>query len=226
MRANRILILITAAALCCLFAGGAGAWSPKHLFSRQIEGSGDVETRDFDVGDFDTIELNGAFDVEVTVGRSTSVAVTLDDNLFEYLEVEVEGGSLILDFDDPVDPTESTVTINVPELEAFVINGAGDVDIRGFDGGAFSYRLRGAGDTELSGKVDELEIQLSGAGDIDASDLVAQDAEVRVSGAGNAKVHVENRIDARVSGVGNIVCYGNPKEERSRVSGIGDIDFR
>jgi riboflavin kinase/FMN adenylyltransferase len=49
---------------------------------------------------------------------------------------------------------------------------------------------------------------------------------VRVSGAGDADVHAEKSIEARVSGVGDITYYGDPQERDTKVSSVGSINHR
>jgi len=220
---KRILIAATAVLLIAAFAvpATAGNW-----FNRNhIEGSGDLETRDFDFDDFKAIELNGGLDIEITVGEKQSVAITLDDNLFDNLEMDVSGGTLLIEWEESCDShRKSKVVITMPKLEEIELNGAGDVVVERFRGDAFKFRLRGAGDLTIEGEVDELDISLSGAGDINARKLKAKNVDVTVSGVGTADVTALDSIDARVSGVGDINYWGDPEHEKTRVSGLGDID--
>ncbi len=191
----------------------------------QIEGSGKLETRDFDLKTFTGLELNGSLDAEITIGDRQKVTVTLDDNLFSNLEMDVEGSTLVIQWDKSCDPdNKSKVVITVARLEAIELNGAGDIDVTGFRGDSFEFRLRGAGDLDIEGEVDDLEITLMGAGDVSAKGLKAKHVDVTVTGVGNAEVTATESIEARVSGVGDIDYWGNPEKERTRVSGLGDID--
>ena len=47
---------------------------------------------------------------------------------------------------------------------------------------------------------------------------------VRVAGSGDADVNVTNKLDASVSGSGDVRYTGNPKSISSSKSGSGDID--
>ncbi|MHB8077645.1 MAG: head GIN domain-containing protein [Candidatus Krumholzibacteriia bacterium] len=229
MRA-RIVSPAAAAALLLLTASFAAAADHASLFkggifARGEHGSGTLVTRRFDVSGFDRIALDGGFDVTVTVGNATEVAATVDDNLAELFTAEVENGTLRLDWAKACRPSRKCrVTVAVPELKGFTVNGAGDVDISGVQGALLELRINGAGDMEVAGSVDVLELTVSGAGDVAAGDLAAQDVEVRVSGAGDATVRAARRLDATVSGVGDITYLGDPAEKRTRVSGVGGIN--
>jgi putative autotransporter adhesin-like protein len=215
-------------ALALLLAASADPASARFRFSfgdDRIDGSGDMETRSFDLEDFDSIQLDGGMDLNISFGRTTSVEVTLDDNLMDNLILEVAGGRLLIDWEESCDTDRDThMDIVLPKLESLVINGAGDVDIRGMKADSFEFDLSGACDLDIEGKVDYLEIDLHGAGDINARDLEAKEVECYVSGAGDVDLTVSEKIDARISGVGKISYWGDPEDAKTRVSGIGVID--
>jgi len=216
---NRILTLVLAlAVLLCASQAFALKWG------RGIQGSGDLETREIDVKGFDEVALHGAFDVDIRVGKKQMLKVTIDDNLWDNLVAEVEDGALDLGWEKNCRPDDDCrIEITVPDLKAFQLRGAGDVEIEGLDGGSFTFTLSGAGDVDLHGSVKELTVRLSGAGDIDARELKADHVDVKVSGAGDATVYAAQSIEGRVSGVGNLTYYGDPEERDTHVSGIGSI---
>ena len=67
---------------------------------------------------------------------------------------------------------------------------------------------------------------MSGSGDVDARDLKAQEAYVKVSGSGDVKVYASEGFRGRVTGSGDIDIYGNPEHVSRHVSGSGDIRKR
>ena len=207
---------MTVAALTALLIATLAVPASAGFFHKgdQIEGSGKLETRDFDLAAFTDLELNGSLDAEIAFGDRQKVSVTLDDNLFDNLELDVDDGELTVDWDESCDPdNKSRIVITMKRLASIELNGAGDIDVDGFRGDSFSFRLRGAGD-----------ITLMGAGDVDAKELKAKHVEVSVTGVGDAEVTATESIDAKVSGVGDIKYWGKPEKEKTRVSGLGDID--
>ena len=63
---------------------------------------------------------------------------------------------------------------------------------------------------DLSGSTELFEMELAGAGTIDAKNLVSKKSEVRISGAGTAEVSVTEELFADIDGVGTLTYYGDP----------------
>lgn len=220
MRLRYASILMTAALLTtCLVLPAQAGWG------RGIDGSGDLETRELDLDNFDTIDLGGAFTVEIRFGDRQKVEVTIDDNLWDNLETDVSGGTFELGWDKKCDPDDDcSVVITMRELKQFNVHGACDATIENFDGDRFEFYVSGAAELEIDGEVDELDIQISGAGELDARDLKAKHVKVRISGAGDGELFASESIDARISGAGSLDYWGNPEHKKTKVSGVGSID--
>ena len=84
--------------------------------------------------------------------------------------------------------------------------------------------MSGAAELEMQGEVTDLEINVSGAGEIDTRELKAKSVDISVSGAGEAKVFASESFEGRVSGVGSIDYWGQPEHQKTKVSGLGDIN--
>ena len=193
--------------------------------SKGIKGSGDLETRELDLDTFDAIELGGAFAVEVRFGDKQKVEVTVDDNLWDNLEAEVSGSTFELGWDKSCDPDEDCkVVITMRDLKRLEVHGACDATVEDFDGDRFEFNVQGAAELDIDGKVDELEINISGAGEVSARKLKAKHVKVHISGAGEADLYASESIDARISGAGNLDDWGNPDQKKTKVSGVGSID--
>ena len=61
--------------------------------------------------------------------------------------------------------------------------------------------------------------------DIDGKDLRSQNADIHISGAGNATVWVEEELDANISGAGSVDYFGKPEVSKN-VSGVGSVNGR
>jgi hypothetical protein len=132
--------------------------------------------------------------------------------------------------------------VTTPDLDRIAVSGTGKVDAKGLrterlevsasgtadmrlagvDCDEFSATISGRGSFELAGRADRLHLRVSGSGDIDAGELVAAEAEVRISGQGNATVRVREKLDVRVSGVGEVRYHGDPTVTQ-RISGAGSV---
>ena len=105
-------------------------------------------------------------------------------------------------------------------------NQPGVGDIEDFDGKSFRFSVHGAADLKMDGRVEDLEINISGAGEADTRKLKAKNVEVRISGAGEAKVFADESLRGRISGVGSLTYWGDPEEKDTSVSGIGSIKHK
>lgn len=219
-------------ALCLLFisfaapAADADRWS--HGNSRHhVEGSGDFETRTYDLSDFDAIRIDGVFEIEVTAGEDYEVKVEAEDNLFEYIIVETKRGELVLDLENDVEiETDESilVMISMPALVEIDGNGVYELTATGIDNEKTEIYVQGVGSVELEGRTEDLRVESNGVGEVDLRDLVAQTADVRVEGIGDVYVFVEQDLRARVSGLGDVVYGGNPESVDDRVDGFGSIE--
>lgn len=195
--------------------------------NNRIEGSGVKKTETRDLKPFTQITLKSAANIDVQIGDKQSVTVEGDDNILPVIETNVkDDGQLMITSPKNTNyepKNDVKVTITVPSLTNIRLDGAGDINVHGMTGKEFSVDLRGAGNIKLDGKIDELNVELKGAGNVDTTKLTATNAKVNVSGAGNCKVQAKEKLDARVSGVGNIQYTGNPKAVLRKVTGQGDV---
>ena len=82
------------------------------------------------------------------------------------------------------------------------------------------------GKMTLKGKASKVAIKNEGIGNIDASQLIAQDMEVISSGIGKMDVHCEGDLSMIVEGIGKVTYSGNPNVIKKEISGIGKVEAR
>ncbi|MHA2069446.1 MAG: GIN domain-containing protein, partial [Candidatus Thorarchaeota archaeon] len=101
-----------------------------------VTGSGTLETRDMEYSDFTKIEVAYAFQVDITEADSFSVSITLNDNLFEYLDIAIRGDRDTLYIG--LEPGHSyrnithRATITMPNLRGLELSMASRADVEGF----------------------------------------------------------------------------------------------
>lgn len=176
----------------------------------------------------DAIDAKGALRVVVVRGERPSVRVQGGKDLVDRVAVDVEDGTLRLDGEGDSgilglgEGTRATVTVTVPRLRSAHVGGAVDLRLEDVDGDALKVRASGGSDVEGSGRVGRLQATVSGGGDLDLGELIAQDVELRVSGGGDATVHASRTLDARVSGGGDATYAGDPQVTK-HLSGGADL---
>ncbi len=234
-----LIVLIAASLACAVPSVGI----------RTIKGSGNVVTEERDVSGFDSVALSGFGKVIITQGDKESLTVETDDNLMQYIETEVRGGTLELGFtgdDILLRPSKSIIfRLSVIELTALDSSGAGKFEIDELDADRLEVTLSGAGDiridsltatdlvvtvggagnVKVAGEVETQEVNLDGLGNYNAPDLESQAATVRIGGAGSVGIWVHDTLDVVISGAGNVEYYGSPDVTQD-ISGVGSVKSR
>ncbi|MCH7878088.1 MAG: DUF2807 domain-containing protein [candidate division Zixibacteria bacterium] len=195
---------------------------------RKLRETGHIEIKSYDLSGFESVTLKSVADVEITFGPEYRVEVETDEVYLELMDIDVRRKTLVIDMDDDdycnlFLRSEIIVRITMPALEEIRLKGVGDMIIENFEGQTLEVTLSGIGDIEIDGTVGELDISVSGIGDANLRQLQATDAWATVSGMGDLRLSVSGTLDARVSGFGDIIYYGHPKDVNRSVSGFGDI---
>lgn len=120
----------------------------------------------------------------------------------------------------------SMVAIVLPNIAAISIQGSADVTLFDLEQDELELKVSGSGDIEASGKVQHLEIDIAGSGDVDVRELVAQQADISVAGSGDVDAMVKQAVRVRITGSGDVQICGNPIQRDIRVSGSGDARFQ
>ncbi len=228
---THVLTAAIALVMLLVFTAGEAQADWWKLGRGRLRESGNIETKTYDLSGFKAVTLRSVADVEIKFGSTFSVEVEADEVYLEFMDLDVRRKTLLIDMNDDDDfnmnlRTDIIVRITMPELEEVRLKGVGDMLIEDFKGQTLEVTLSGVGDIEIDGEVEELDISVSGIGDADLRHLQATDAWATVSGMGDLRVSVSGTLDARVSGFGDIIYYGRPKDVNRSVSGFGDIVSR
>ncbi|HVP07321.1 MAG TPA: head GIN domain-containing protein [Candidatus Acidoferrum sp.] len=221
------LAVVTIAALLVLasFATADDHGFLSALFGgHSVHGSGVMKSDERDLGPFDKIDLEGGFDLKITIGQPQKVVLTIDDNLIDYIKTRVHGKTLQIFSDHSYSSDHGgKIAITVPSLEAVSSAGSGTVTISGLSGEKFEYSLAGSGDLIADGKVVNLDISVDGSGNVDTRELDADRVEVVINGSGDVKVKALKQLNGTVNGSGDIEYSGDPEDVTHHVSGSGTI---
>ncbi|WND03294.1 head GIN domain-containing protein [Temperatibacter marinus] len=192
----------------------------------------DSENRDLDT--FHSLMIKGGIELDVKIGSSQKVKIAVDDDLdLSEVITKVENGFLIIDvkrkknfWGGKKQSGEVSVTLTMTDFQKVHVKGAVDGDIEGIDSENVSLEVYGAADLDITGKCGKLSVNVRGAGDLDADNLRCKEADINISGAGNAKVYSSEKVKAIVSGVGSVTIEGNPKDITKKIRGLGNIRIK
>ncbi len=174
--------------------------------TRTVIGYGDIETEEIGVTGFTGVTVTGTCNVNITTGEIFSVTLQAQPQVLEVMTCRVHSGILRIGFDPDYNvqtSEEISANIVVPSLNFVSVTGAGD------------FTISGAGQPRL-------DIQITGAGNVQAFDMEVEGCYINITGSGNCEVNVIRTLQVTVSGVGNVFYKGTP-EVISDISGVGNV---
>jgi hypothetical protein len=191
-----------------------------------IRGNGHLVTEQPKIEPFINIETGGAFRVEWHSG-APSASITVDENLMQYVEMEVRDKVLHVRTTRSVRPTHSIkLELTSNALEGASFSGASRLNAHQLSGPKFYLETTGASNVILDGAVDELVANMTGASDLRAESLQTKMAELSVTGAGDARVAVSDALRVSITGAGKVEYIGNPPHLEREITGAGSIRKR
>lgn len=197
------------------------------LLSGCNEHHGPVATETRPLTGFSAIDLEGAARVQITVGAPNALELEGPADILERIRTEVRGDTLVIDSRLRVwlrnTSARVTLRISTPELKALRLGGGNEIRIEGYSGGESSIKAEGAANISATGALDRVVVRMSGAGNVNLRDLVANDADVTVDGVGTVVVRATETLHATMNGVGTIHYLGNPRNVTTRMNGLGSI---
>ena len=150
--------------------------------------------------DFDKVEIQDGFHVDITVGEEYSVALKVDDDVLERVEAVKQGDTLIIramPFQGII-PGTLVAEVTMPALTALSLGSGSHVNVKG------------------SG--DELTLKASAGSHADLSDFKVENAVVTASSGSHVTVNVSGKLDASASSGSHIFYLGDPYIRDSGVS--------
>jgi hypothetical protein len=223
---NRLLITGISTILALLLSLN-GAMANTATFSQDcVHGNGKTKTESRELSEFDTLEVSGAFDIKVTAGRNRqTVRITADENILPLITTALQGDKLTIYPEKPICTEMAIVVeINVANLNALISSGADKVKVKGLNTSKFSVTMSGSSEVELAGKTYTLDAGISGAGKLNARDLITEETGLNISGSGAATVHASEKLQVEIVGVADVNYYGNPKKIDKQIIGIGNLN--
>jgi hypothetical protein len=208
------------------------------------KGNGEIVTEKRSVDDFDGLRIAGNFEVILAESNQPNVQINTDENLLDFIDTEVKAGILRITQEKKlISKSKIRILIYYQELNEIramgaaliknedylssedleiVMEGAGAIDLK-IISDKLLVELSGAGVISLAGEVQEQELNLMGAGKLEAFDLDSKECDVSVGGLGGAEIYVTERLNAKIEGVGSIKYDGQPEDINTEIKGLGKI---
>jgi len=218
---------------------------------KNINGKGSKITKTITTSDYNGVAVSGSFYVTLVDGVEGTITVNAEQNLMEYVIVEVKENTLFIRPEKEYGLSASKgkkiqITVPVNTISNVSLAGSGDIisnfmmnassfkislagsgDIKlGIEAQKIDASVSGSGDIELKGKAMNFTAAVAGSGDIEAFGLQAESTKASIAGSGDIETYCTQSIEARVSGSGEIQYKGNPTKVDSKVSGSGTIKMK
>ena len=191
--------------------------------SRPEEQTGAVR----DLPAFNSVAFSSFGSVRITIGAQQSVRIEGDPDVISDVITRVRGNSLRISMrQNHTGSRNLVVYITVPRLEDVKFSGAGQLAMAGLNGGKLDVDFSGSGTIEANGKLDELNLDMSGSGKANMPNLVIANAELDMSGSAEVTVQALTSLDVDISGSGMVTYIGEPKHMHTNVSGSGTFHKR
>ncbi len=187
------------------------------------------ETRN--VGEFSKLSYGVSGTLYLTQGNENSVVIEGDEETLEEISTEVRGDKLVIR-----DKSNSwwgwsnskkvTIYVTMKDIEAISVAGSGNlVGKNKITASNLDLRVSGSGD--LNADIDvrnQLDASASGSGDMMIRGI-CNDFDSNVSGSGriNGKLRINEDAKMSISGSGKIEVEGTSKSVTARISGSGSI---
>jgi hypothetical protein len=200
-------------------------------YGKTLKGNHQIVNETIDIDDYDAIALHLSANViyRQIAQEAPFLQVSVDENLLSLLDISVVGKRLIIKEKEGVNLQASHFVIytNSRSLRKVSISGSGDVALeKAVNAQEMDISITGSGDLKSDSLYCErLNVAITGSGDVELKGA-ATDAQYTVTGSGDVEAFdfLVEHLDCRISGSGNIHARVD-KKLYARISGSGDIRY-
>jgi hypothetical protein len=193
------------------------------------------------------LNVSGIFNLYLSQGDKPSLRIEGDEDMIRKLKVIQNGETLELEFDE-IDnnffgDSRPDVYLTLSDLEVMEFDGVGNIRSEGpfkvgeirllgngvgnislqFEAQKIDAEFNLMGNMTLKGAAEVINLSNEGIGNIEASELIAQDMTLTSSGIGKVAVHCTRDLSITVNGIGAVSYIGNPNVIKEEINGIGKV---
>jgi len=202
------------------------------LFVSQIT-KAQNETKTYDFKNFDKVQIeNVNGEVEIELGKSYSITVSVKDNAQEQVQIIKSEDMLLVKLDSKfVTDWKSIKVVKVkivmPEISKLFNFSNADVSVKNFVGRYFGIENTGNGNISVVGSVvDHIEIKNNGNGNLETKNIISKKVDISKLGNGDVNIRTDTDFNVEMNGNGDIVNYGKGKAIINKQIGTGKVVYR
>ena len=215
---------------------------------KPIYGNHQLVNQRINIEDYESIVLKIPGDVNYQQFSDSTpyLQIHTDENIFKALDVKVQGKQLIIEAkrDSLLKPSQLTIYTCSRNLNQAGLYGSSEIRLKGevnaknfelniYGSGNFladslicekmEANIFGSGNTQLTGASTNSSFKIAGSGSIQAFDFLVQNLDCGIMGSGNVEVLVTKKLDANITGSGNLSYRGDPESINKNVTGSGKV---
>lgn len=191
-----------------------------------IKGTGVAEKENRNVAEFQGLNVSGSYAILGSIAKPQKLAVGTNGNLLPYIETTVKDGVLYVSTKKGIN-AEPTVSQNIwftaNTLSSLTLSGSSIFQLLHINTDKLDVNLSGAHQVLLSGAGKDLKIVISGNSDIDAKNLVVENATIEINGSSTVMVNPTLTLKVTINGNGKVAYYSQSPKIEQTVSGSGKI---
>ena len=175
-----------------------------------VSGSGDLVTEEFSFADFNRVHVGSTFEVEISQSDTFSISITADDNIMEYIIVNLSDDTLQVRLKQGYNYHSITAIakISMPDIERLELSGATEGILNDFV------------------TSNDVTLNISGASTLTLSALYAGDVCMQISGASHVSGNLTaGNVDFDISGASNLSLTGSGQALKAEVSGASRMSL-
>lgn len=182
---------------------------------------------------FDTLSVSGIGTVFLTQGDSESIAIEADDNLHEYIKVNMDDNELEIGIEEGVQlrpKTPINYYITFKKINEIELSGAVQLKTPLIQTKKLELELKGSSRADATIKAEKLEVEMAGAAKVNVDGAVekqkleivgaaiynggklqSDSCKIEVSGSARITVQVKDKLEVDASGVAVVAYHGDPE---------------
>ena len=193
--------------------------------------NGNLTTEILSISNFTEIDLANSSQVYIQQGSEFKVEITASDNIIDKIKVQKKGDALEIKQKNGTCIKNSDVFLKVtmPQIEGLFVSGSGKIVVEdAFEGSNLDIDVSGSGNIVFEETTfSKIEIDISGSGRVGFGTGKADKLDVDISGSGscNAEFLEVQKLDVRISGSGKLDVWVI-EEIDAKISGSGSVRYK
>ncbi|HEY2359311.1 MAG TPA: DUF2807 domain-containing protein [Phenylobacterium sp.] len=197
-------------------------WNDRHPHGRDgWADEGPQTTRDMAWTGGDTLEID--VPAEVTYSQAPGAGQLTITGPKEAVDALVLDGGQLRFSGDRRHSSDLTIAMTAPGVTHFDLHGSSKLAIEGYKQDKLNLDVSGDAAVSAKGEAKALALTISGSSDTDLSGLKLQDADVDITGSGEATLAPTASANLNISGAGEVTLLTRPTKLESNVTGSGSV---